>query len=184
MKTWKIAILLFLILGSGTTSFSQKGELAWDDKKPLTWKDFKKRVGNGGYYKAYTYSGIRYTVDEEDRQIVIAVESYFVRDESWVFAESQEAYLLEHEQMHFDITELYARKMRKQFDQYQVHIDEFFAKIMMDEVKSVFNDLYNEMEATQKLFDKETEHSLVKEKQEEWKESIRSQLEELEEWAL
>lgn len=184
MKTWKSTILLVLILISGTLVFAQKGEIKWDENRPLKWDNFKKRVGNGGYYKAYTYSGIRYTVDEEDRQIVIAVESYFVEDESWVFANSQDAYLLEHEQLHFDITELYARKMRAQFEEYQVHIDEFFAKIMMDEVKDVFNNLYDEMEATQKRFDAETEHSLVKEKQEEWRQSITSQLEALEDYAL
>lgn len=157
-------------------------EIPWKENRKLTWGDFKKRVGNGGYYKAYTYSGIRYTVDEDNQQIVVSVDCYFVSDESWVYSKSQDPYLLNHEQVHFDITEIYARKMRQAFAPYEVGIDEFMSKLMIDEVRKVFNDLYDEMEERQKQYDKETNHSLIKEKQLEWNKLIEKELEELEEW--
>jgi predicted secreted Zn-dependent protease len=42
------------------------------------------------------------------------VKNYFDKDQSWMMVKN--AYVLQHEQIHFNISELYARKIRKSAD--------------------------------------------------------------------
>jgi predicted secreted Zn-dependent protease len=44
----------------------------------------------------------------------MVVKNYFHRDQSWMMVKN--AYVLQHEQIHFNISELYARKIRKSAD--------------------------------------------------------------------
>lgn len=44
----------------------------------------------------------------------MVIKNYFHRDQSWMMVKN--AYVLQHEQIHFNISELYARKMRKSAD--------------------------------------------------------------------
>lgn len=154
-----------------------KNEIPWSEDNALTWDKFKKRAGANSLYKAYTYSGIRYKVDQEEEMVTIGVDCYFLKNESWVYKGFTKDYLLNHEQRHFDITEIYARKMRTELAKYVVPIREFMENNMIKDVERIFNDLYDEMERTQKKYDKETNHSMIKDKQAEWNDWIDNQLE-------
>ena len=48
------------------------------------------------------------------------VYAHFYPDKSWVIKEQSSEHILNHEQLHFDITELHARKFRKQLSTLKV----------------------------------------------------------------
>lgn len=170
-------LLLSVILLFSTVGIAQNSSgIPWSAERELTWDDFEKRVGQGGFYKAFTYSGIRYTVDSPGDTIEIFVEAYFLEDQSWVYREFQTERLLNHEQRHFDIAEIYARRMRAELQKYEVHVMQFVSHDFGSDIKRTFNQLYDEMEQKQKDYDFETEHGLEDTAQARWNAWIDDQL--------
>ncbi|HHS95445.1 MAG TPA: hypothetical protein ENJ45_02565 [Phaeodactylibacter sp.] len=86
----------------------------WSDSDRLEWADF---AGEPRYdyqsIAALTSSGIVHYKGCENGKIKYKVRAYFEKNESWVKDEARTEHHLIHEQIHFDITELYARKLRK-----------------------------------------------------------------------
>lgn len=106
--------------------------------------------------------------------------AYFNPDESWVQRDNQTAPLLAHEQLHFDIAELYARKMRQKMFQYVgMNAEEFAKRKLSDEVKKIYRDYYNEMTDEQKRYDTEARHGLDTEAQANWEKLVSRDLESL-----
>src|SRR5690348_5350311 len=114
MKT-SIAALLFVctFLFSFTTdpAADSKNIIVWNEYRPLTWEDFQGKRSEDAAGDAGTVVQIKakpYMVKDQVKYDVAAV---FVKNKSWSDAQTKE--LLAHEQLHFDIAELYARKIRK-----------------------------------------------------------------------
>ena len=157
--------------------------ISWSESRPLTWSNFEPRKDQGFGYRALTFSGIRYNVETKDSKIEIDVECYFIPSKSWVQKGFEKAYLLRHEQLHFDITELHARKMRKAMAEYEMPIGEFMQRGLAKELEALYDSIYEEMLAMQTKYDKETDHSLNREAQQKWEEKVASSLAELREYA-
>ncbi|MFC6267151.1 hypothetical protein [Frigoriflavimonas asaccharolytica] len=97
--------------------------ILWDLKRPLKYEDFKVvqrdtiKIGNTGRFKGvlsefkfkFNTSQTSYTTTPK-----IEVLVYFGPNKSWLLLKTETT--LEHEQIHFNIAELYARKMRKSID--------------------------------------------------------------------
>lgn len=100
-----------LMISSGSKS---PDVLYWSDDYRLSWDDFegKPRYDHENI-SALTSSGIVHYKGCKDGVIIYKVLAYFEKNESWVKAEALTDHHLTHEQLHFDITELYARKLRK-----------------------------------------------------------------------
>lgn len=165
----------FFLISAGVES-----DILWQSRK-LDWKDFKpmakaKRMG----FKAETFSGIRFESVQEGQLISFRTECYFSPEKSWVLKGSETDYLLNHEQRHFDITEIYARKFRKELEPYQrISVERFAKENVGEKVNELYSRLMNEMFAYQNRFDEETKHSVNTEKQAEWDQQIDSELEKL-----
>lgn len=158
------------------SSSGQDRQINWQHNIQLDWSDFQQRVGQGGIFKAFTYSGIRYEVRDRDGKVSIDVESYFLPDESWAFQDYLSDELLAHEGLHFHITEIFARKMRREFERFEVDIETFVENDLIEEVKAKYNALYDDMEVLQKKYDSETDHGLNRKIQLEWEDWIDVQL--------
>ena len=83
-------------------------------------------------------------------------------------------YLLKHEQLHFDIAELFARKMRKQFSE-----KKFNLKSMKTEMSNLYKDQFTKLGEYQKEYDKETNHSRITKKQAKWAKDVQEALDNL-----
>jgi predicted secreted Zn-dependent protease len=101
----------------------------------------------------------------------------FVPEKSWVKAEPSEN-LLRHEQGHFDITEIYARKLRRHFERNPQLCAKGQAAVDAEAKK-----IFAEWDATQDQYDLETNHSKNIPVQREWETRIQHDLKELELWA-
>jgi predicted secreted Zn-dependent protease len=84
-------------------------------------------------------------------------------------------YILAHEQGHFDITEVYARKLNEALSEYKFNPESF-----KQDISDIYQKIVDEKEAAQEAYDDETDHSRHRKIQLEWLDKIHGQLEETE----
>ncbi len=178
MKSWSF-LLIFVLSLPLVAQVSDK--ISWDDMRLLKWEDFKGSLKKHLSYKANTNSGISFswTSTESNSGITLDYEigSNFYPNRSWVKEIKEVDYLLAHEQLHFDITELHARKLRKALSNYEPGL----------KMKKELNDIYSEIEQQrrqmQNQFDKETNHSINKEAEYKWRQFVEKELKKLSEYS-
>ena len=164
-------LLLFSLLCSAQ---GEEQKILWKADEKLTWADFQGAPDPRIPYHANTSSGLSFSwslkTSEDSAEFVYEVHSYFHPMESWVKGEQPSASLLAHEQLHFDISELYVRKLRQQLAGYQLGA----------EVKEDLNRIYQENEKGRQLmqdrYDRESDHGLEKEAQAKWKVFVDTEL--------
>lgn len=104
-----------------------KEQLRWTHPAQLTANDFRKpsagrkvRVKTGRrswrILEGYIYSGIAFSYEVKGKQVKYEVYAFMLPDDSWL-ADPENQATLEHEQAHFNITEIYARRLRQQLKQ-------------------------------------------------------------------
>jgi len=157
--------IIFILLFTYSNPATAKGfadTIYWSAGKKLTWADFKAKPVKGKHIQAISSVAILFNLSEDDEPVVTPV---FYPGESWVDFYSSgfdTIKTLQHEQLHFDITELYARIIRKELkekihsleDQYLL-IEEIFTrhiKKFVDEQHQYDEETYDE-EEKQKLWD-------------------------------
>jgi hypothetical protein len=178
----KVAFLVAFLLLVVQHGYSQYGEskIPWHENRKLTWSDFKKKSDSKRGHAAKSFVLILKKIEFNHDTIRMYPAAGFFIKHSWVIESGQTKELLEHEQLHFDITELYARKFRKL-------LLEANYKPKRASVHRVYNKLnrkiYTELFARQQQYDEETEHSLNQEKQDEWNRKITEELKQLESFA-
>ena len=100
-------------------SFVKDDFILWQVNKKLKIKDFKAenkdtlKVNQQQFLGAISAIRIEYSSFQRNKNSVpdFSIKTYFDPNESWMLLKND--YVLQHEQIHFDLTELYARKMRK-----------------------------------------------------------------------
>ncbi len=143
----------------------------WSPFQKLDWDDFQ---GNPHpeypHIAALTYSSIVYKYHCENGSLNIDVEANFRINDSWVRPEAMTDYYLNHEQLHFDITELYARKFREAVEQRLFMCDQ------VDEFEIIANKVLDDWRRMEQKYDLETHFSHDLEMQREWYVYIHSQM--------
>ncbi|MCT4629705.1 DUF922 domain-containing protein [Winogradskyella sp.] len=173
-----IITLLFLCFG---TSANNEETLTWNNTRKLTWEDFKASPNPNSDAVALTASGITfgYSLKTSGKRIVdfsASVEAHFYPNKSWYLTDRADDYILAHEQLHFDITELYVRKFRQQLDRLVVNQN---IKKQMGQIHIAINEA---LDKTQKTYDKQTNHSINVEAQEYWNNYVKEELNKLDEY--
>lgn len=158
-----ISVLLF---GFGILLFVGAKDadiLYWNASQRLSWNDFagEPRFDYEGV-SALTSSGIVHYKGCQDGIINYRVRAYFERKESWVKEEALTTHHLRHEQLHFDITELFARKLRKALSEREFKCGqeaefEFFVSAFLENWRN-----------EQQKYDLLSRHSMDKTIQKEW----------------
>jgi predicted secreted Zn-dependent protease len=69
--------------------------------------------------------------------------------------------------LHFDIAELFARKLRRQLKEYK-----FNKKTVAEDVNNIYMNIMEEHQNMQRLYDEETDHSRLEVKQKEWEKRV------------
>src|SRR6266436_4042982 len=91
--------------------------IEWSADRKLKWDDYKRKPKDGTGLD--TESAVYFTalgVGCKEGKVVNQVRAVFEPDESWVDPTKKTDQLLKHEQGHFDLAELSARKLRKALD--------------------------------------------------------------------
>ena len=100
-------------------SFVKDYFILWQENKKLKIQDFKAdnkdtvKINRQQFLGAISAIRIEYSSFQRNKNSVpdFSIKTYFDPNESWMLLKND--YVLQHEQIHFDLTELYARKMRK-----------------------------------------------------------------------
>lgn len=171
-------LLAFFFVFVFSLSYAQDIEKPWKAAEKLTWSDFKGKPDFNHPYAAITYSGMSYGFSAEIVRgkvlVTYDVKSFFVANKSWVKKwYLNDNVLLKHEQLHFDITELYARKFRQRLSVKN------FTENVKSEIKYIYKEISDEKVKAQKLYDVETDHSKNKIAQKKWQLKIESELQKL-----
>lgn len=149
----------------------------WNAETKLTWEDFQGAPLEKAIFHATTNTGLTYSWGlkgtSQKMELVYEVATFFYPAQSWVQPVSKNDYLLKHEQLHFDISELHARKLRKLLANVE---SSKLNKNSRDYLNSLYEKVDNERGAMQKRFDKESNHSLNKEMELKWQKFVELEL--------
>ena len=159
-------------------SFTTDEKIAWSADHKLTWSDFKGKHNIPPPQDALTNSDISLTtVNTTNDSIRLQIICYFNPLKSSATTKPKSDKLLRHEQGHFDLTEIYARLLRKKLSEAKVS-----GKSATSEVTAIYKKNFAECQKEQKKYDKETKHSLIEDKQKERNADIEKRLKESEKY--
>ena len=178
----KYFILVFFVVISLQSSVSQdvvynsyeQNEVEWNKERKLTWEDFKGTPPSITETNAAASTRCGFDVSAESNGsgelIAVTIKNMFFCDRSWVRQDKRNRLdLLEHEQAHFDLCEVYARRLRKRVKDSNYKLD----------IDNAIFEVFEAFRKRQKLYDKETNHSRNNEKQVAWLKTIADELQSL-----
>lgn len=177
-------LIILALLGClrPSATFAQHADsfLFWSPTGRLMARDFKHppdsaAIKAGSIYKASSLLDIKYEIPEflkYDTVFTYDVKAVFFRYLSWVYDTSR----LDHERLHFDIAEIYARRMRRALHTMKVDYESY------NIVKRKLNDIYNEHAKYHALYDKETHSGKLPNLQLRWERNIAIQLDTLKQY--
>ena len=150
----KLNVLIGCLLILMFTSFVVNKDhlIEWKDNLKLSWNDYQlvDQKSNQRKALAMTATNIEYTIYEQKNVAPrFVIKNYFNKEYSWTRTKRSD--ILQHEQLHFDISELYTRKMRRDL-----------GSMTKKNIKDVnlylkkFEELNQDMIKNQRRYDKET----------------------------
>lgn len=152
------------VLGSfGFSHIKNEDEefIPWSAYRRLHWDDFRSEPKKNTDAVASTSTSLGIAYQVKNSVLTYQVTCNFSKTKSWGLVKT--AYILAHEQGHFDITEIYARKLHEALQSYN-----FNKKNYKQEVNRVYQKIVTEKEAFQEMYDKQTDHSRNKKEQAAW----------------
>lgn len=102
---------------------------------------------------------------------------YFSSNDSWFREDSKIESLLQHEQLHFDVSEVCCRLLKQKL------LNFHFTKKYRSEINHIYTMGYSDLFGWQHDYDEESEHSINRKGQKHWEEYIAKTLKELEAFA-
>lgn len=144
-------------------------ELSWNEFYRLQWEDFQGEPDKNSQADAATSVQIKAKPFLVKKKIHYDVVAKFNRTKSWY--RDQSPSLLAHEQLHFDIAEVYARKIRKRIeDLNRQGINNIKA------YNAAIHELLLESNEVDVQYDMETLHGAMSKKQAAWSAKIKAEL--------
>ena len=151
------------------------GTLHWSASRPLVLADFKGRPRPGEAHAALTSATIVAQVACKGGQFTGHVQAAFDPATSWWREPAtMTPKLMRHEQLHFDITEVYARRLRQKLA--GVHMP---CAQLGSAFERLSKDVYADWEKAEEQYDRDTNHGLKPEQQAQWEAQVQKQLAEL-----
>jgi Predicted secreted Zn-dependent protease len=168
MQTLISAFLFFLPLlpASDTAEY-----IDWGKERRLSWTDFEGAVDKTSDAAASTstFLGFNYHIHNNTFSYQIACK--FSKKKSWGLVKNN--WILKHEQGHFDISEIFARRLYEAVENYQPK-----HRSLKKDLDKIYQQVMQEKEDFQIKYDTETDFSRNKEVQREWLDKIDSLLDE------
>ena len=182
---------------------SQPQDIQWSADRPLSWDDFLGAVDpnapleNVALTAASLAWSYEYAIERDDKSCLyritgIHTQAIFNPGDSWVKPGHRTAAVLNHEQGHFDLTQIYKLIL----DERAHHLigardrcegdtvgeaSEFAESRVAEQVQGLFQDMWQKYTSTQETYDDQTRHGTVMGTQGLWTEIIQRGLR-LEQW--
>ncbi len=138
---------------------SQQEMIRWNESRKIEFADFKGAVPPGTPWAATTSSMIHFAYETMNGKVSgVSVYASFIPAKSWM--KKKIPAVLTHEQLHFDITEVFTRKLYE-----DVTKDPFASKDKLNTFFKKENSLCDNM---QRQYDEETDHGTIENAQKQW----------------
>ena len=174
-----LGIVFFVHISLDILSQDADSLKCWCKNDKLKWSDFrgKKPEDEDSFLGARTAIGIIPLAFRKDDALNYQVKVVVRRYDSWKTDTAK--HLLIHEQLHFDIAELTARKLRKAIEGLRRTIP----KPTAQDFRAVIQKLFGEDANMQAQYDKDTVHGIIAESQIKWEKKISLELKNFEKYA-
>lgn len=169
---FKLILFCFILIQSSGD------RIYWTDDGRITWNDFQADPPRRSDHSAFAVTGLEITYERVGSKLSFEVKAYFNKKESWKKDSSLSEYLLKHEQLHFDIAELAARRLRKDISNCRFTAKNYKRKYA--ELKEKGERFFAECQAR---YDRDSDHSKNDEKQRFWIQKVNKELSELGEYS-
>lgn len=164
------ALFLGLLLSIYANSPDESGYRLWHDSISVSWDDFKGKELPDNARMAYMFD---FSINGDGNVITCEVKTFMDKNNSQKMKGHRSDYLLQHEISHLKLAEAHARMLRKELSE----IKESDFKKAIAKTEQLYKEHIKRDKAVQLQYDTETNHSLEKDKQEEWNNKINSLLE-------
>lgn len=141
----------------------------WTANRKLVWGDFQGQPVQNSDNVALTSSHINFQFGYGGGKFTYSIRCSFDKKRSWARVKSD--YILDHEQRHFDIAEIHARKLKKALLNYQ-----YKEATAEKDVTAIHDRIMKEHHQMQATYDQETDHSRNESIQAKWEYRIDSTL--------
>ncbi len=136
-------------------------------ERVLLWSDYRTKKTSPNGDDALTFSGVTYKVSKDSA----SAEVVFYPDKSWAVDGKTEGadgtFLLGHERGHYKISAIAGRQMQDYFD--TLKVDKHFEH----NANTTARKIVSKLESVQTRYDVETNHSLNKERQKSWNDTLK-----------
>ncbi len=167
----KAFLLLCAVLLSATPGNDHI--IDWSAARPLTWEDFTCKPDPHSSNAALTSSTINVDFGFDQNGLKHSITCRFDKSASWV--KVRNAYILHHEQGHFDLSEAYARLLHKSLQEYR-----FNKETANQDLNNIYSGVMKQLVQAQEQYDVQTNHSLDTARQAMWSKQIQGMLEQYE----
>ena len=133
-------------------SQSNNNLIEWDFARRLSWEDFKGTPPLEATHAALTSSGILINFTYNDKSVTYDITCNFDKSKSW--GRIKNDHILAHEQGHFDITEIHARKLYRNLKEYR-----FRQATVSKDIHEIYQKVVTDLQQMQNEYDRETDHS-------------------------
>lgn len=147
----------------------------WSSNRKLTWEDYKGTPAPHQEANVAATTSCRFgLLATPPGSTKVSVTNEFICHQSSVRPGQKKPELLAHEQLHFDLCEVYARKLRK-----ELAATPLTPADVMVLSRDAFIKTYKLYKESQFLYDQETNHGLNPQAQTAWKHKVEEELEAL-----
>ena len=127
----------------------------WTENTKINWDDYKGGITDTSKI-ASSNCGIYCIPQVIGDSGSVTLIAYLDREKSWVSRHHADSLLMKHEQGHFDLTEAYARKLRKKISTIRPARENFSA-----EIKKFYNWAWEDLQKQQAAYDKATDEGAI-----------------------
>jgi hypothetical protein len=164
--------LVSRIVADETTEY-----IPWMPSQRLSWEDFQCEPKRGTDAVASTSTSLGIAYQLQNGKLTYHITCNFSKVKSWGLMKTD--YILAHEQGHFDITEIFARKLNEALQNY-----EFNKRSFKKDINEIYQNIVAQKEEFQKMYDSDSDHSRNRKQQYDWLIKIQKLLDETETYAM
>lgn len=172
---FKYILFFFFIFSLLHSQTSDDNIVLWNSDKKLTVDDFGIRITKEDDQMSYGQFSIDSNIKGFDfltKNFNKKVRNYFIKSASWINTKKNVETSLKYQQTVFDLSEIYARKFRKELKNNRKKILKGFQ--ILDELnQKAVTDFSNR----RLQYNNETNYGTIKNKQIEWEKQIQNELE-------
>ena len=140
-------------------------EIPWIPERRLTWEDYQCDPVRNTDAVASTSTSLGISYQVINSKLTYHIACGFSKIKSWGLIKTN--YILAHEQGHFDITEIFARKLYEALQNYT-----FNRRSFRKDINEIYQSVVRQKEEFQEMYDGQTDHSRNRKIQNEWLDRI------------